>query len=274
MQRMQLVNKQNLINYIAHSIIEEGLVDDVEAGASKNHLPKMPNPSDIEKAKLNPYHEVKDETRKDDIKENLVLATNETAFLAKTRHHYTGFYSKHILKPVPSDGIVMVNDTPYKTGSVKKVANAQKNGESTIITFEPCLFTTDNLPAGSIVKDAEGGEYGMITSHYEAFNKRKAYPIQNAFEYPSIMVSVPCEHRVKEKLMAYADKQFDKKGDLVAYIESLGPKPDIGAIIYTDKYNKNPQLVVHANGHQIINMHLRKRIVGSFIAKAPYQPDN
>nr|BDU47020.1 acetyltransferase-like protein [Spodoptera litura male-killing virus] len=177
-------------------------------------------------------------------------------YLANTMHHYCGFYSNFIL-PQLIGNFVTIDNRNY-TLEPKTIICSAYNGRDTIITEMSYLITDKINKVGSYIYN-NGNLVGLVTRN----NIDKIIPIQNGFNNINIHLSnIQLEHRVKTKLIAYADQQFDNKQQLLEYLENnVNNNHQPKAIIYTDCNNNNAQLIVYENGLNIINTHLRNKYV-------------
>ncbi|AIY60609.1 hypothetical protein [Dendrolimus punctatus cypovirus 22] len=251
--------KQSVIDDLASKIVNDELI-----------IPEKPTsaekPMSVDDLAAPPGEDVPD----------IVLATDENSYVKRTHHHYAGFYSKNILPPICRDRAVDVNGKTYKLYDSMKTLNVQSSGNDTILTIEPIIFTPDELPKGAVVTNYGTNEtVSLITSSYDTqhVNGHKGYPVNDGFKNINIHLAAPVEHVQKTKPIAYADKQFDTKAELIEYLKTVKPLPKIKAHLYTDKHNRGSQLIIHYDGVNIANIHLRARVVGNVIADCEYAPD-
>lgn len=194
-----------------------------------------------------------------------------TASIKATHHHYCGFYSDMVL-PSFNGSTVSVNNK-YYTVSNDLVIDWAYDGQDTIVTFKRAMYTEDCIPLGSLITQ-NGKILGAIVrrsykateertwdggQHCTFIKTRAYYPIQDGFRFINVHLT-GCDLQLVEKTkpIAYANRQFDTKEQLVSYLAS--PSRDSGAIMYHTN-GQNAQMIVYVNGLNIINQHFRAPIV-------------
>jgi hypothetical protein len=153
--------------------------------------------------------------------------------LKATHHHYPGFYSKTILPMVLPDRIVVVNGKTYPLLE-KKLVNYHFDTEDVIIDEQNTIVENhDKFKDKTLVYNSAGQVISLITKRHDEY-----YPIVNGFTTTTAHLTnvstVTIRHR-KEQPIAYADKLFANKSDLVQFLQ----KP-------ADTENKLRHLIIYA----------------------------
>lgn len=190
---------------------------------------------------------------------------NTTLHLKQTHHHYCGFFSLHLLATI-IDNVVVIDGQQY-TVSDDTAIDWAYDGQDTIVTEKRLLYTDDELPLHSPIFNIENELVGLVLRGIQTLDGDWCYAIQDGFTAQNFHLSdVNLVVREKRRLISYADRQFDTKPDMLDYID--GVKRQLyttsltyGAILY-HVHKKNAQLVIHQNGLQIVNCHLRKNVYG------------
>lgn len=184
--------------------------------------------------------------------DSLVLATDDNQELKNTHHHYCGFYSKTVLPPLTAT--VKILGKVYEV-SKDLIYDIATSGKDTILTLKNTIQTKDDIPIGTRVYTSAGKLCSMITSKID-----DKYLIQNGFKNINLhLTNLKVNFQTKVKNICYADKQFTTKEELVRYLESDKPKTELQATVY-HRDNNEAQLVIHKDGINIVNQHLRHRI--------------
>lgn len=206
----------------------------------------------------------------------IVPQTTNNTDLKETHHHYVGFYSKSVLPKLPNKVLIKTPTAGVITTVVNEPCiNMGYSGNETIITEQPIvkIDKTTEVPPGSLVVNTETNEpIGAITSSI-TLGKQKAYPVQDGFRRYNAHLAMKVERATKIKPIAYADKQFDNKQQLMQYLNGLPPNnSNVKATLLTDKDNMNTQLIIHEQGRNIANIHLRHRLIDIYNEQPPYKP--
>ncbi|AAM70257.1 hypothetical protein [Phthorimaea operculella granulovirus] len=179
-----------------------------------------------------------------------------------THHHYCGFYSLTVLAEIV-DNTVVVNGKLY-TVSDETAIDWAYDGIDTIISEKRLVYTNNVWPLNAPIYNIEHQIVGIVTRGIETTDGDNCYAVQDGFRLLNIHLSnVNLLVREKRKPIVYADQQFDTKQELNVYLtKNKSADSKYGAIMYhTNKLNA--QLVLFAKGHQISNIHLRKKIFGA-----------
>lgn len=189
---------------------------------------------------------------------------NHTADVKNTYHHYCGFYSKYVLPSICSSNEVMIDNTVY-TVSNDRVIDWFYDGIDTIVTEKRLLYTDDELPDGLVIYNNDSNKslqrpVGVICGGHSG-----VYPIQDGFKLFNLHLSnVRVSAQLKTKIIAYADRQFDSKSQLVHYLNELKCTnndkctKELRSTIFYKNNSKESQLTVSdGNGQQLLNMHFR-----------------
>lgn len=176
-------------------------------------------------------------------------------------HHYCGFFSDKLLSPIQSDATVRIGDIEYKVEGT--VLDHAFDGEDSIIT-EKRIVKVENqdddngahLYDGAVVRNSLDQIVGLLTV-------RGDYRlVQDAFKLFNVHLSrTKVTVQEKTKMIAYADRQFDTKLELVEYIASKDHKTGHdGCVIYHRKGGADAQIVTYRNGLQNLNIHTRQTL--------------
>lgn len=185
---------------------------------------------------------------------DIQLATARNRHLKETHHHYVGFYSNKVL-PAINGNEVTIAGKKYKLDKEPHITYG-KSGDDTIVSEVRTITTNDKIPLGTIVYNKAKQPVSMI------HNTGKKYAIQDGFTRTNIhLTKMTIDHQIKDKPIAYADKQFQNKQQLVDYLSLPDPirdlNPNIHATIYTSPQLTNAQLIIHEAGRNIANLQLR-----------------
>jgi hypothetical protein len=184
---------------------------------------------------------------------DIQLATDNNTELKKTHHHYCGFYSKKILPEI--DGPVKIMDKIYYF-TKELIMDVKRSANDVIMTLKNVIETTDEIKIGTLVKDMQNRIVSVVTTKID--NK---YLIQNSFKHLNIHLSnTSLQFQTKVKPICYADKQFVTKEELVDYLNKPNKTktPVTATVFHRDR--KQAQLIVHKDGHNILNQHIRHAI--------------
>ncbi|ABC61182.1 unknown [Choristoneura occidentalis granulovirus] len=178
--------------------------------------------------------------------------------LKQTHHHYCGFYSLNILASIINN-VVIIDNIHYEVSNDTAIDWAF-DGEDTIITEKRLLYTNADLPLYATIFNLNHDIVGMVLRGIQTSDGKYCYALQDGFRlYNNHLSNVNLIVREKQKIIAYADRQFDNKQELVDYLNNDEEHKNSGAILYHTN-TKNAQLILYKKGLQISNCHLRKTI--------------
>lgn len=258
-----LDDTQTLVHYKNHLIKQ--LTQTIKQQPQLPQLAPTPPPKIpiVQESQQIPAEEVNDETSlpardvSDMTSNELAIAKPDNVGFKDTRHHYAGFYALNVVPPIDGD-YVYIQDTrhyllPYT------VVNFGYSGRDTIISVQRAIESETHIPTGTPVYNSKGAVVSLITG-----NQDNIYPIQDGFNHENYHLSnIRVTVQNKTKIIAFADKQFDKKEQLVKYLKTQPPKTADEAILY-DNNGKSTQLVVYRNGKNILNVHIRSRLINRY----------
>ena len=182
--------------------------------------------------------------------------------LKKTLHHNVGFYSEKLNTSTILPQVVSVQGVEYSVDQ-KRYVNIAYDGETLTCQEQPTVLIVDSLEPG-VLTSFNSKPFGVITNAYNNY-----YCIHPGFTAPfyrfSNLKSVTV--RPKSYPMAYADKFFSNKADLVAYLEAPAEASPRAATINTTC--DSTQLIVHENGREIVNIIFRRPLVNRYMLDRP-----
>lgn len=202
---------------------------------------------------------------------NGVTYTNEivNSPLKSTHHHHVGYFSNETEMSVSQpDLLTNVGFTKnFDVYTEDSIVNFSYDSADLLVQEQSYIYSADKLPVGYVLLHA-GLFYSVINNSHG-----DKYPIDAGKTKPFYMFSDVDSVTVKTKkhLIAYADKEFDSKNQLVQYIENMKANPVTsprGAVIL--KNGNSTQIIVYENGLNLVSFHLRSPLVSSYNLNPPF----
>ncbi|AKN80795.1 acetyltransferase-like protein [Diatraea saccharalis granulovirus] len=179
----------------------------------------------------------------------------------RTHHHYCGFYSLQQLSSIVDDKVV-VNGKEYEVTGETAIDWAY-DGVDTIVAEKRLVYSKEEWPLHGVIYNINEEIVGLVGQGVKTADGDYCYAIQDGFNlYTNHLSNINLIVREKNKLIAYADKEFDDKNELIKYLDNTkGGGGEVGAILY-HKNKKQAQLILYQSGVQLSNTHLRKSVFG------------
>ncbi|AAP85693.1 ORF_56 [Adoxophyes orana granulovirus] len=178
-----------------------------------------------------------------------------------TRHHYCGFYSTILLSGIVNN-VVIVDGDRYDVSN-ETVLDWAYDGIDTILTEKRIVYSNKPWLLHEPIYNVNMEIIGIVLQNYTHDADKYVYLVQDGYNlYSNLLSNVNLIVREKTKPIAYADQLFDTKKELFEYLNTTNLNKETGkygAILYHQN-SKNAQLMLHFDGKQLSNSHLRKNI--------------
>lgn len=192
-------------------------------------------------------------------------------------HHNVGYYSDAFVSysKVPTE--VEVEGVPgyHRVNIDYQYVNFSYDKTDLIVQSQPSIEYSGSLALGKRIftNDSSGGKVmvGAVTNRYvHPVTLRQYYPIgggkfSNYYHFTRIAEFII---KRKSKLIAYANREFDTKEELVSFLqESPQASPRIAILYHTDIIDTVPsacQLIVSENSRNVVSIHFRKPAINKY----------
>lgn len=181
--------------------------------------------------------------------------------LKKTHHHVLGYYATKFTTSVMKPDVIVIGDRKYLV-SDRKIINLSYDGVDLLVQPQNYILGDLKSVVGIDIYDEQGNPKGALTN-----SRDDKFGISGELYNDMLHFSNVVEVKVMNKTsrIVYAGKAFDRKEDLVDYIDN-GTEVDQlrRAIVYRTMSDSNTQLIVYEGKRNLVNVHFRCPLINNY----------